>query len=150
MKSNILGIDPGTRYTGWCLLSRNINTGKYQPLTGTLRTEDLPEMKEKISTLLLAHDNALVAIESFEHYAWLKTKDGKSRRIPTASNVGLIIGYVEGLTGDRFIGAFPARKTKANMEAVRKDFKNDHEYSAYCVAVYGQGMKRLKMKSGRE
>ena len=121
----LLGIDPGTKTTGFCIYRDNAYC------TFTRRASDLIAMKKEIRTFIELIQPEYIAIEDFIHRAYL------GRVIKTAPEMGNLIGYLEGVFPDT--RKYPAEKTKANMKMLRDNFNNDHEYSAYCVANYASG-----------
>jgi len=142
MKKTILAFDPGVKNTGWCLYT---SENDYE--CGTLNTESFSQMKDAIVELMKdewPNCDAQVAVEDFTFQGWRKTKSGDYRAIPFGSQTAHLVGFIEGLSSGRFIGCFEAKDTKANMGWLRKDFKNEHEYSAYCVAHFAAGIEKLE------
>ena len=135
----ILALDPGTRNTGWCFYS---SENDYE--CGTLRAGSFGEMKEAVIELLNGgwpNCDAQVAVEAFTFQGWRKTKDGKHRAITQGSKTAHLVGFIEGLCYGQFLGAYDAKDTKANMGWIRKQFRNEHEFSAYCVGRFAETIK---------
>ena len=128
--ARILGIDPGTRNIGWC---------SNEKTTGSLKVDSTEAAAQAIMDLVTEHDPDLVAFEDFKHEGF------RGRRITTGPEMGRLIGMVEmgcAAAGYRLV-KYSAKDTKANMDMLKPRFGNrGHEFSAYCVRHYAEGVER--------
>lgn len=138
----MIGIDPGTRRTGWY-------DGKQ---AGTLRADNLSEMKEKIDCFLALHTPERVAIEDFTFLPPAVT----GGVVIDGSSTGKIIGYIEAICKckDIEVVTYTSRQTKTGYNVVKKQIKkdnnlhNEHEFSAWCVYQYAIG--KMRIERGKE
>lgn len=167
----VLGIDPGLRATGWAALlvggafnerparsdyvratstTSYHNWGQLIALTGTLRRRDrtadewTKDLCDAIGWISVLNDIELVAVEDFTHRPWMR------RRVNTAPEMGKLVGSIcqDVRVADRApLIVVRAEDSKRGMDGIRPFFRNPHEHSAVCAALYGESAYRLEAKS---
>lgn len=150
--TRILGIDPGLRSTGLAVVSDH---GPGMPeLVARLTVTDPDGSNANMAAAVLSWIRAaerlsgdidLFAVEAFAHRAWLRTVDGRARRVPTSAEMGWLVGTIQARlqAANRRVVVIEPGVSKAGYPAAEKfrarllprGLRNRHERDAYLVAA---------------
>lgn len=129
----VLGIDPGLKETGCCVFLGD------RSLTWTIVHEGgLARAVADLGLLIVASAADVIGLEDFTHRGYL------GRRISNEADMAKLVGFLQGL--DERVKFYDAGDTKANMGPLEGQFRNSHEFSAYCVANYAHGIAIRDMR----
>lgn len=130
----ILAIDPGTKSSGFCKYN-----GRYDFAVFTIKAGGWEEMADKVTLQIEVLNPDMVAVESFQHEGF------RNRKINTSVDMGRLIERIASHCRHNEIQhvEYSASVTKANQAMDYAKGKNGHERSAYCVAVYAEGVLRM-------